>query len=99
MAALEGNLRTAPDAVMAFLVYVCAYSVMNWILLRLGLVVMISSIFFINSFGNLAFGTDLTTWYAPYGLATLALMLGIAVFAFWKSLGSREIFGTAEQAV
>jgi predicted Ser/Thr protein kinase len=99
MAALEGNLRTAPDAVMAFLVYVCAYSVMNWILLRLGLVVMISSIFFINSFGNLAFGTDLTTWYAPYGLATLALMLGIAVFAFWKSLGNRELFGTPEQAV
>jgi hypothetical protein len=33
------------------------------------------------------------TWYTPSGLASAALMLGIAVWSFWRSLGSRGLFG------
>jgi serine/threonine-protein kinase len=99
MASFEGGVRNAPDALIAYLVYVSAYSVLNWILLRLGLVVTISAIFLMNSFGNVALGTDLTAWYVPYGLATLALMLTIILFAFWKSLGNRPLIGPEEQPV
>ena len=97
MAALEDNVRNAPNALAAYLVYVCAYSVTNWILLRLGLVVTISAIFFMNSLGNLALGTDWSAWYVPYGLATLGLMLAIVFFAFWKSLGTRGLLDASEQ--
>jgi hypothetical protein len=37
-------------------------------------------------------GTDWTTWYTPAGLASFLLLLGIAIFAFWRSLGTRELF-------
>ena len=37
--------------------------------------------------------TDWNTWYAPAGLASLLLLIGIAVFAFWRSLGGRDLLG------
>ena len=37
--------------------------------------------------------------FAPAGLATLVLLLGIAMFAFWRSLGSRELLGNEEGVV
>jgi hypothetical protein len=51
---------------------------------------------FVNSCGKITVGSDWTTWYAPYGLATLALLVGIALFAFRQSLGSRELLGDNE---
>ena len=30
-------------------------------------------------------------WYTPYGLATMALLMSIAVYAFWRSIGTRTI--------
>ncbi len=32
------------------------------------------------------------TWYAPAGLATWLFVMGIAIFAFRRSLGTRELF-------
>ena len=50
-------------------------------------------IFFLNTFNAVMLGTDWTTWFAPAGLATALLLLGIATFAFWQSLGGRELLG------
>jgi predicted Ser/Thr protein kinase len=74
-------------------IYFVLFSVLIFVLLRLGLVAFSSAIFFLNSCGKIIAGADWSTWYAPYGLATLALLLGIALFAFWRSLGSRELLG------
>jgi len=38
------------------------------------------------------------SWITPSGLATLALLLGITAFAFWRSLGSRELIGAEHNA-
>ena len=51
------------------------------------------AVFFIDATNQITLGADWKTWYAPSGLATMLLLLGIAMFAFWRSLGSRELFG------
>ena len=79
-------------------VYFVLFAILIFVLLRLGLVALFAAIFFINSCGRIIVGADWTTWYAPYGLATLALLLGIAVFAFRQSLGSRELWAGDEAA-
>jgi len=72
-------------------IYFGLFAILIFVLLRLGLLALSAAIFFVNSCGSIVVGADWTTWYAPYGLATLALLLGIALFAFRQSLGSREL--------
>jgi serine/threonine protein kinase len=70
--------------------YVVLYSILMFMLLRVGLVTTISAIFFLNALNRVCLGLDLTTWWAPYGLAGVCLILGLASYAFWRSMGSRE---------
>ena len=64
-------------------------------LLRYGLVTIIAAAFFIDTLDGIGLGVDWKTWDAPAGLANVALLLGIAVYAFWSSLGSRDLFDEA----
>ena len=89
----EGGVTTSSDWRVATLIFVAVYGVLILLLLRWGLVAAIMTIFFVNSFNNVALGADWKTWYTPAGLATFLLLLGIAVFAFWRSLGGRELIG------
>jgi hypothetical protein len=90
---LEGGLVNAQDWQVKAALYAVVYFTIFVVLLRFGLLVMVSAIFFTNSFNGLSLGFDWTTWYAPYGIATMTLLGGIAGFAFWKSLGSRGLIG------
>jgi serine/threonine-protein kinase len=76
-------------------IYLFLFGVLLMILLRYGLVTIVAATFFINSFDSVALGGDWKAWYAPAGLATVALLAGIAVYAFWRSLGSRDVFEEA----
>jgi len=89
----------SPDWKAAAAIYVVLFAVLIFGLLRFGLVATISAVYFINSFSAITLGADWKTWFAPAGLATLLLLLGIAMFAFWRSLGSRELIGHDEAAV
>jgi serine/threonine-protein kinase len=71
-------------------VYLLIFAVLLLVLLRYGLVTIVTATFFINSFDSIALGGDWKAWYAPAGLATLALLAGIATYGFWRSLGSGE---------
>ena len=51
-----------------------------------------AAVYFIDAFNMISLGTDWKTWYAPSGIATCLLLLGIAIFAFRRSLGSHELF-------
>jgi hypothetical protein len=84
------------DLLIAIGLYLAIYTVVAYVMMRMGLVATIALIFFVNSFSGLWLGSDWTTWYAPTGVATLALLLGIALFAFWRSLGGRELLGSGE---
>jgi serine/threonine-protein kinase len=76
-------------------IYLFVFGVLLMVLLRYGLVTIVAAAFFIDSFDSLGLGGDWKAWYAPAGLATAALLAGIAVYAFWRSLGSREVFEEA----
>jgi hypothetical protein len=93
MAALEGNVQKASNWPLTYAVYVLLFSGLIFVLLRFGLVTIMAAIYFLNGFSGITVAGDWTVWYAPAGLATLALLLGIAVFAFWLSLGERELIG------
>lgn len=79
-------------------IYFVLMAILIFVLLRLGFVAAFAAVFFVNTCGKIVVGSDWTTWYAPYGLATMALLFGIAVFAFWRSLGGRELLGGATPA-
>jgi serine/threonine-protein kinase len=92
---INSNGENFTDWQIMLPIYFVLFTVLIFVLLRLGLVAAFAALFFINTCGKITVGSDWTTWYAPYGLATLALLLSIAIFAFWRSLGSRELLGAA----
>jgi tetrahydromethanopterin S-methyltransferase subunit E len=71
-------------------IYLLVFGTLLLVLLRYGLVTIIVACFFIDTFDNLGLGGDWKAWYAPAGLATLAMLAGIAVYAFWRTLGSSD---------
>jgi hypothetical protein len=92
----EGEVASSSNWVAVTAVFVLVYAILIFMLLRNGLVATIATVFFVNSYNALVLGTDWKAWYAPSGFATLLLMAGIALFAFWRSLGSRELIGGDE---
>jgi len=89
---LNGGVFTSSNWKVTAAIYVGVYSTLVFVLLRLGLVATIAAVFFIDSFNLITLGTDWKAWYAPAGLASALLLLAIALFAFWRSLGSHELF-------
>jgi hypothetical protein len=94
---LQPELSNSPNPGLAFSIYLVLYSILMFALLRFGLVVAVSAMFFLNALNAMSLGTDWTTWYTPAGLATAAVVLGIALLAFKWSLGNADLFG-GEQA-
>ncbi|HMC60036.1 MAG TPA: hypothetical protein VKJ01_12655, partial [Candidatus Solibacter sp.] len=84
---------TSPHWQLTVAIYFGLFTALMFCLLRFGLVATMACVFFIDSCNYITLGANWRTWYAPYGIATLCLLLGIAVFAFWRSLGERELLG------
>jgi serine/threonine-protein kinase len=78
-----------------FAVYLFVFAALLWVLLRYGLVTIIAAAFFIDTIDQIGLGGDWKAWYAPAGLATVALLLGIAIYGFWRSLGGHGLFDEA----
>jgi serine/threonine-protein kinase len=94
----ESDVTRSTDWVFMAAVFVALYMVLIFVLLRLGLVAIIALVFFINAWNAVLLGADWKAWYAPSGLATMLLLAGIAAFAFWRSLGSRELLAGEDAA-
>jgi serine/threonine-protein kinase len=88
-AMMEGRVVSSPEWITMGLIYIAVYGILIFVLLRLGLLPLVASAAFINSFNSLTVAGDLRAWYAPAGLASLALLLSVTVIAFWRSLGTR----------
>ena len=93
---VQGDAVYGKNRALMTLLYLVVYSALAFVLLRYGLVATIATVFFTNSCNTILLGWNWNTWYAPYGIATLVLLLGIAAWAFWRSLGGRELIGDAE---
>jgi predicted Ser/Thr protein kinase len=89
----QGDVTSSREWVIMMLLYVAIYSALAFVLLRCGLVATIAAVFFADSGNAIVLGWDWKTWYAPYGIASLLLLSGIVVWAFYRSLGSRELIG------
>ena len=87
------NALNAPNWKVKCAIYFGMFAVLLFVLLRYGLVAIMAAACFINSLDAITLGADWKTWYAPAGLATVTMLLGIAIFGFWRSLGRRELFG------
>jgi serine/threonine-protein kinase len=92
---LEGNLAKTADLPGEVAVYLVVYTALMFVLLRVGLLTTISAVFFANIVGSISVGLDWGTWYAPYGIAGLAMTLGLVLWAFGNSLGSGGLLGEA----
>jgi hypothetical protein len=94
---IEGGLVGSEHWQIMIPVYLAIYFGLFLVMLRFGLLAVISTLFFINGLQSIVVGLDWTTWYAPYGLVSLVCLLAIALGAFWRSLGSRALLGQAVQ--
>ncbi len=97
-AATERSLAKAADWQLRYVMYAIVYAALAFALLRLGLVVSISMIAFVNLLGQSLIGTNWTPWYTASGFATLGLILTVTAIVFWKSLGSRDLFGGGDES-
>jgi serine/threonine-protein kinase len=86
----QGEVADSGSWVLAVL-YGAAFATLIFVLLRCGLVATISAMVFVDAMNGVVLGTDWHAWYVPASLATLLLLIGIAIFAFWRSLGGREL--------
>ena len=94
---IEGGLVGSEHWQIMIPVYLAIYFDLFLVMLRFGLVATISTLFFVNCLQSIVLGLDWTAWYAPDGLASLAFLLAVTIGAFWRSLGSRSLFGDAAE--
>ena len=73
------------------LLLLTVFAVLAFILIRVGMVSSVATLFFINTPSRINIGPGLGGWYTPYGLATMALLIAIAIYAFWRSIGARTL--------
>jgi serine/threonine-protein kinase len=90
---IEGGLVFASDWKIKFIIYFAVYFGLFTLMLSFGLLATVSAVFFVNSFNSIVLGLDWSTWYAPYGIGAVVVLLAIAIGAFYRSLGSRTLFG------
>jgi serine/threonine-protein kinase len=96
---MQGDVTYAQDRVVMIGLYIVVYGALAFVLLRSGLVATISALFFAESGNSVMLGVDWNTWYAPAGLASLLLLVGIAVFAFRRSLGTRDLLDGEDSGI
>jgi predicted Ser/Thr protein kinase len=92
--ATRPDIYREENLAVMLLVWVALYAALIFTLLRFGLVATIAAAFFIDSVQYMTISTERISWATPSGVATLVWLIGIAVFAFWRSLGNRELIVT-----
>ena len=89
----QGEVTRSEEGLLIGGIFLCVYAALAFLLLRIGLVATIVAIFFADGVNMIALGGDWKGWYIAPSLATFAFFTAIAVFAFWRSLGTRELIG------
>jgi len=92
---VQGGIINDPDWKKQVIIYLVLYGILMLVLLRVGLVTTISTLFFLNAMNRICLGSDFKAWWAPFGFATIFLLVGITCYAFWRSIGARLTVGGA----
>ena len=70
---------------------VLVYAVAAIAIVRFGLVTLAVAVFVADALGNIPFTTDFSRWYATTTLLVPAIVLGLAIWAFYAALGSQKL--------
>jgi hypothetical protein len=89
----QGEVTRSEEGLIIGGIFLMIYASLAFLLLRIGLVATIVAIFFADGVNMIAMGGDWKGWYIAPSLATFAFFTAIAAFAFWRSLGGRELIG------
>jgi serine/threonine-protein kinase len=90
-AILEEDLANSINWQGEFVAGVAVFFALIFILFRFGLVATVAAMFVLNATDHIPLGADLSTWYAPTGLFSSALLALIVMGAFRLSMGNRQI--------
>ncbi len=72
-----------------------AWGILLFVLVRYGLLATAAAVFLNIVFASFPITTQMSAWYSGIGLAGLALLLGLTLYAFHTSLGGHPLFGRA----
>jgi Protein kinase domain len=70
---------------------IIVYGVIVFMLLRCGLLALVTAIFITDLLGELVFTTNFSAWYGTGSVVLIVLVSALAIFAFRKSLGGQRI--------
>jgi hypothetical protein len=71
---------------------ILVYAIAVLIVYRFGLVPLACAIFTIDMLANVPFTADLSAWYMPTSVLTLASVLALAGWGFYQSLGGETVW-------
>jgi hypothetical protein len=91
----QSDLVNAVNWQVNVIVYLLVYTIIIFLMLKMGLVVTIATVFTINTLNGISLGSDWTLWYAPAGFATMILAIAIALWAFLYTVDGRDVLGRA----
>ncbi len=81
----EGSIRESTNLALDAPIYLAVYMTFCYVLLRMGLVPAIVSLFVLNISANIPVSADFGAWYNWEAVLIVAMMIGIAVYGFWRS--------------
>jgi serine/threonine-protein kinase len=81
----EGDLQTSTHLAIDVPLYVAIFFILGWLLLRMGLVPAILTLFTVNIMGRIPAISQFTAWYNPVALVEIATIGSIALYGFWRS--------------
>jgi serine/threonine-protein kinase len=90
-ALLQEDLGNSINWQAEFVAGVIVYFALIFVLFRFGLVATVAAMFVINASNAIPLGSDFSTWYAPTGFVSTALLALIVFGAFRLSMGDRQI--------
>jgi hypothetical protein len=93
LCATNGDLYRSTNLAVDLTIYFLVSLAITFGLVHFGLLTTLVAVFTTNALGNAFASTDLSAWFMPYTIATILLLSGIAIFAFWRSLGSQSLVG------
>lgn len=87
----NGDLYRSTNLPVDATIYFLVSLAITFGLVHFGLLTTLVAVFTTNALGNSFASTDLSAWFMPYTVATILLVAGIAIFAFWRSLGTQSL--------
>jgi hypothetical protein len=88
------TLSAGLQDVWSFPIGLIMYALFVVVLMRFGLIAVVSGIFFLYMFWRFPITLDSHAWYSDTGFTALAIFAAIVIYAFRTSLGGRPMFGT-----